>query len=277
VFVIVKPSTVIAWRRRRFAQFWAKLGAHRGPGRPPVPREIQDLIRQMSSANVCLGSLRIRSELRMLGIEVAKSTVERYVVKRPKPASPTWRAFLANHVACLVLIDFFTVSTVRNRVLYVFVASAHLRRRVVHFAVTEHPTAAWTARQVTAAFPWDTAPKYMIRDRDSIYGDVFRGRVKSMGMNEVLIAPRSPWQSPFIERLIGSIRRDCLNHVVVLGERHLRRVLTSCFAYYHGARCHLALDGDAPEHREVQPLEMGKVSEFPEVGGLHHRYVRRAA
>jgi putative transposase len=162
--VVVKPATVIAWRRRKFAQFWAKLSAKRGPGRPPVPQEIQNLIRQMSSANVCWGSPRIRSELKMLGIDVAKSTVEQYMVKRPKPASPTWRAFLANHVACLASIDFFTVPTLRNRVLYVCVLLAHLRRRVVHFAVTEHPTAAWTAQQVTEAFPWDTAPSHMIRD-----------------------------------------------------------------------------------------------------------------
>jgi putative transposase len=277
VLVIVKPATVIAWRRRKFREYWAKLSGRPGPGRPPVPQEIQDLIRQMSEANVLWGAPRIRSELRMLGIDVAKSTIERYMVKRPKPASPTWRAFLANHVACLASIDFFVVPTVRNRVLYVFVVLAHLRRQILHFAITEHPTAAWTARQVTEAFPWDTAPRYMIRDRDSIYGEVFRGRVKSMGIEEVLIAPRSPWQSPFAERLIGSIRRDCLDHVVVVGERHLRGMLMSYAAYYHGARCHMSLDGDAPEHRDPQPPPMGKVIAIPEVGGLHHRYVRRAA
>jgi transposase InsO family protein len=277
VLVIVKPATVIAWRRRKFREYWAKLSGQHGPGRPPVPKEIQDLIRQMSEANVLWGAPRIKSELRMLGIEVAKSTIERYMVKRPKPASPTWRAFLANHVPSLVSIDFFVVPTVRNRILYVFVVLAHLRRRIVHFGVTEHPTAEWTSRQVIEAFPWDTAPKYMIRDRDGVFGDVFRGRVKAMGIEEVLIAPRSPWQSPYIERLIGSIRRDCLDHVVVFNERHLRRVLNSYLAYYHEARCHLSLEGDAPEYREAQPPEMGKVVEFPEVGGLHHRYVRRAA
>ena len=178
----------------------------------------------------------------MLGIDVAKSTVERYMVKRPKPASPTWRASLANHVPCLVSIDFFTVPTVRNHVLYVFVVLAHLRRRVLHFNVTTNPTAEWTSRQITEAFPWDTAPRYMIRDRYGLYGDVFQGRVKAMGIEEVLIAPHSPWQS-----------------------------------YYHGARCHMSLDGDAPEHRESQDSHLGKVIEIPEVGGLHHRYLRRAA
>jgi hypothetical protein len=263
----VKPATVIAWRRRRFRAFWTKLSSKRGPGRPPVAKETQDLIRRMSELNVTWGSPRIRSELKMLGIDVAQSTVERYMVKRPKPASPTWRAFLANHVGCLASIDFFTVPTVRHRVLFVFVVLAHLRRRVLHFGITEHPTAEWTSRQIIEAFPWDTAPRYMIRDRDSIYGDIFRGRVKAMGTKEVLIAPRSPWQSPFVERLIGSIRRDVLNHVVVLGERHLHRVLKSYFAYYHGARCHMALDGDAREHRDVQPPVMGKVIELPEAGG----------
>jgi transposase InsO family protein len=199
------------------------------------------------------------------------------MVKRPKPASPTWRAFLANHVPSLVSIDFFTVPTVRNRILYVFVVLAHLRRRIVHFAVTEHPTAAWTARQVTEAFPWDTAPRYMIRDRDGVFGDVFRGRVKSMGIEEVLIAPHSPWQSPFVERLIGSIRRELLDHVIVLDAQHLRRVLREYLDYYHGARTHLSLGKDAPTPRTVQPPEMGKVVSLPVLGGLHHRYERRAA
>jgi hypothetical protein len=275
--VVVKPATVIAWRRRRFREFWTKLSSKRGPGRPPVAKETQDLIRRMSELNVTWGSPRIRSELKMLGIDVAQSTVERYMVKRPKPASPTWRAFLANHVGCLASIDFFTVPTVRHRVLFVFVVLAHLRRRVLQFGITEHPTAEWTSRQIIEAFPWDTAHRYMIRDRDSIYGDIFRGRMKAMGIKEVLIAPRSPWQSPFVERLIGSIRRDVLNHVLVLGERHLHRVLKSHFAYYHCARCHMALAGDAPEHREVQLPEMSKVIASPEVGGIHHRYVRRAA
>jgi putative transposase len=277
VLVIVKPATVIAWRRRKFREYWAKLSGRPGPGRPPIPQESQDLIWQMSAANVFWGAPRIKSELHLLGIDVAKSTVERHMVKRPKPASPTWRAFLANHVPSLVSIDFFVVPTVRNHILYVYVVLAHLRRRIVHFAITEHPTAAWTAQQIVEAFPWDTAPRYLIRDRDSIFSDIFRGRVKSMGIEEVLIAPRSPWQSPYVERLIGSIRRDCLDHVVVLNGRHLRRVLTSYFTYYHEVRRHISLDGDAPEHREPQGAEFGNVVAIPEVGSLHHRHVRRAA
>lgn len=275
--VVVKPATVIAWRRRKFREFWTKLSSRRGPGRHPVPKEIQDLIRRMSESNIGWGSPRIRSELKMLGTDVAKSTVERYMVKRPKPASPTWRAFLANHVSCLASIDFFTVPTVGHRVLFVFVVLAHLRRRALHFGITEHPTAEWTSRQMIEAFPWDTAPRYVIRDRDGVSGDVFRGRMKAMGIQEVLIAPHSRWQNPFVERMIGTLRRDLRDHVIVLDERHLRRLLREYLDYYHGSRTHLSLGKDAPIPRRVQPAEMGKVVSIPVLGGLHHRYERRAA
>jgi transposase InsO family protein len=163
------------------------------------------------------------------------------------------------------------------RVLFVFVVLAHHRRRVIHFNVTEHPTAHWTAQQIVDAFPNDSAPSYLLRDRDQIYGEQFRRRVKGMGIEEVLTAPQSPWQNPFAERLIGSIRRECLEHVVVFGERHLRRILAAYFAYYHRARTHLALDKDAPNSRPIEPPALGAIMAFPEVGGLHHRYVRRAA
>jgi len=177
----------------------------------------------------------------------------------------------------LVSIDFFTVPTARLRVLFVLVVLAHHRRRVVHFNVTEHPTAAWTAQQVVDTFPDDSAPSYLLRDRDSIYGHVLRQRLKRMGVGEVLTAPHSPWQNPFAERLIGSIRRECLDHVLVLGESHLRRILTRYFAYYHRARTHLSLDKDAPNGRPIERTALGRVISIREVGGLHHRYVRRAA
>jgi putative transposase len=194
---------------------------------------------------------------------------------RPRP-SQNWRTFLANHIGDLVAIDFFTVPTVHFRVLFVLVVPAHHRRRVVHFNVTEHPTAQWTAQQIVDAFPDESAAAYLLRD-DKIYGQQFRHRVKSMGIDEVLAAPQSPWQSPFVERLIGSIRRECLNHVLVLGERHLRRILARYFRYYHRARTHLALAKDAPDVRPVELPEAGRIVEIPEVGGLHHRYVRQAA
>ena len=161
--------------------------------------------------------------------------------------------------------------------LFVFVVLAHHRRRVVHFNVTEHPTAGWTAQQILEALPEDTAPRYLIRDRDQIYGGWFRNRVSDLGTTEVLTAPQSPWQNPFAERLVGSIRRECLDHVIVLGEKHLRRILKSYFDYYLGSRTHLSLDKDAPTTRVVQGPEAGEIVEIPQVGGLHHRYERRAA
>jgi putative transposase len=163
------------------------------------------------------------------------------------------------------------------RLLFVFVVLANERRRVVHFNVTEHPTSAWTAQQLTEAFPWDEAPRYLLRDRDGCYAGEFRGRARNLGIEEVLTTPHSPWRNPFIECLNGAIRRECLDHVVVLNERHLKRILGDYFAYYHESRTHLSLDGDCPKPRQVHPPEMGKVVELPQVGGLHHRYERRAA
>ena len=196
--------------------------------------------------------------------------------RRPQP-SQTWRTFLANHVRDLVSIDFFTVPTARLRVLFVLIVLAHHGRRVMHFNVTEHPTAHWTAQQLVDAFPDDSAPAHLLRDRDQVYGQPFRHRVKGMGICEVLAAPHSPWQNPFVERLIGSVRRECLDHVLVLSERHLHRILTRYFVYYHRARTHLTLDKDASDGRPIEPPELGPVIPISEVGGLHHRYVRHAA
>jgi putative transposase len=257
--VFVQTGTVIAWQRKRFRDHWAKLSKQGRPGRPQVPEEIRALIRKMSAANISWGSPRIVGELRKLGIDVAKSTMEKYRVRSRKSPSPTWKAFLNNHVRDLVSIDFFVVPTVRNKVLFVLVVLAHHRRRVVHFNVTEHPTAQWTGQQIIEAFPRDMAPKYLLRDRDAIYGSQFQKRVQSMGIEEVLSAPRSPWQNAFVERIIGSIRRDCLDHVVVLNDRHLKRVLKSYFNYYHRWRTHLSLGMDTPESRSVQSPALGKV------------------
>ena len=184
---------------------------------------------------------------------------------------------LENHVGDLVSIDFFTVPTVTFRVLFVFVILAHDRRRVIHFNVTESPGAAWTAQQIVEAFPWDTAPRYLLRDRDGIYGDDFTSRVEHMGIRQVKTAPRPPWQNPFVERLIGTLRRDCIDHVIVVDENHLRRILREYLAYYHGCRTHLSLEKDSPEPRKVESPDQWRIVEFPMVGGLHHRYSRRAA
>jgi putative transposase len=275
--VFVTPDTVLRWQRRRFRKHWAKLSGKRQVGRPSVNAEIIALVRKMANANPLWGAPRIHGELLKLGIDVAERTVSRLVSQHRPPPSQTWRTFLTNHVRDLVSIDFFTVPTARLRVLFVLVVLAHHRRRALHFNVTEHPTAAWTAQQIVDTFPDDTAPAYLLRDRDAIYGDVFRQRVKAMQIEEVLTAPRSPWQNPFAERLIGSIRRECLNHVLVLGDAHLRRILARYFEYYHQSRTHLALDKDAPDARPIERSHAGRIVEIPEVGGLHHRYVRRAA
>jgi len=231
----------------------------------------------MASANRYWGAPRIHGELLKLGLEISERTGSRLMPKYRKPPSQSWRAFLNNHVQDLVSIDFFTVPTVTFRVLFVLVVLAHHRRRVVHFNVTEHPTAGWTGQQMVEAFPEDTAPRYLLRDRDKIYGCEFHQRIQVMSMKEVLSAPASPWQRAYVERLIGSIRRDCLDHVIVLGEGHLRKILKSYLEYYHRSPDSLGAEQDAPEPRTVQPPGMGEIVELPQLGGLHHRYVRRAA
>ena len=273
----VQPRTVIMWQRTRMRDHWRRLSQGGRPGRPAVAKDLQDLIRRMSQANLTWGSPRIVGELRKLGIDVAKSTVETYRVQPRKPSSPVWQTFLKNHVQDLVSLDFFTVPTMAHKILFVLLILAHNRRRLVHFNITEHPTAQWTAQQVVEAFPWGTASRYLLRDRDNIYSTHFRQRVRHMGIEEVVSAPRSPWQNPYVERLIGSIRREVLDHVIVLHEPHLRRILTDYFRYYHCFRTHLSLAMDCLEPRPVHPPALGKVVAVPEVGGLHHHYERRAA
>ena len=226
-------------------------------------------------ANPLWGAPRIHGELLKLGINISERTVSSLMPKHPrKPSSQTWRAFLKNHMTNTVSIDFFTVPTVTFRIFFVIVILKNCCRKVIHFNLTEHPTAQWTAQQIVEAFPWDTVPKYLIRDRDSIYGNYFRQHVKNMGINEVLTAPRSPWQNPYAERLIGSIRRECLDHVIVLNKRHLKKTLSSYFEYYNQDRTHCGLDKDVPEERPVQskPSNSSKIIRFSRVGGLHNRY-----
>jgi putative transposase len=231
----------------------------------------------MSTANPIWGAPRIHGELQKLGIEISQATVSKYVVRHRKPPSQTWRTVLENHLQTLVSVDFFVVPTVMFKVLFVFVVLAHERRRVVHVNVTDAPTAQWTAQQIVEAFPWETAPRYLLRDRDAVYGAVFSSRVRSLGIHEVKIAPRSPWQNPYVERLIGTLRRECLDHVVVLNGTHLRRLLRDYLTYYHRDRTHLSLEKDAPEPRAVARVDQGRIVETPLVGGLHHRYTRQAA
>jgi len=273
---IFKPDTLVRWNRKGFRLYWIWKSRRRWGGRPAIDPDVRELIRTMSRDNIGWGAPRIHGELQTLGIRVCESTVAKYMIRHRKPPSQTWRAFLVNHVSELASVDFFTVPTATFRLLYVFVVLRHERREIVHFNATYHPTAEWTAQQIVEAFPFDTTPRYLIRDRDSIYGARFRNRVKSLGIEEVPTAPRSPWQNPYVERVIGSIRRECLNHVIIFNERHLLRQLKSYCTYYHEARTHLSLDKQSPIPRSIAPPEQGKVVAIPHVGGLHHEY-RRAA
>ena len=232
----------------------------------------------MSRANPLWGAPRIHGELLKLGIEISQATVGRWMPWRPKVPSPTWRTFLHNHLPDIAAIDMFVVVTATFRLLYALIVLSLDRRRVVHFEVTANPTQNWLSRQMTEAFPWDTVPRYLLRDRDTSYGPAFRHRIRAMEITEVITAPRSPWQNPYAERLIGSIRRECLDHIIILSERHSRRVLSSYFQYHHDARTHLSLNKDCPRPRPVQlPCIGNSIIAIPEVGGLHHRYERRAA
>ena len=275
--VIVKPDTVLRWHRRGFRCYWRWKSRPRGPGRPRIPRAVQVLIRQMCHANPTWGAPRIHGELLRLGIAIAEATVGHYMVRRRPPPSQTWRTFLTNHIGQLVSVDFFVVPTLTFRVLFVFVVLAHDRRQILHVNVTGYPTAAWTAQQIRNAFPWDTAPRFLLRDRDRTYGHNFRACLEAMEIDEVLTAPQSPWQNPYVERLIGSMRRECVDHVIVLNERSLHRILRSYIDYYHLWRTHLSLGKDAPVSRRVEPAAPGEVIAMPHVGGLHHSYHRHAA
>ena len=274
---IVKPETVIAWHRVGFRQFWTWKVRRGRPGRPVVSREVRDLIRRISRENPSWGAPRIHGELLKLGIDIGESSVSKYMVRGRKPPSQTWRTFLENHAQQLVSIDFFTVPTLCFQVLYVFLVLAHDRRRIVHCNVTAHPTAEWTGQQLREAFPFDQLPGYVLRDRDAIFGTDFQDQVRDMGIHEVLGTPRSPWQRAYVERVIGSIRRECLDHVIVFRESSLRRILRSYLDYYHRSRTHLSLGKDSPEPRSIQPPQVGQVVALPQVGGLHHRYERHAA
>jgi transposase InsO family protein len=229
----------------------------------------------MVVANPLWRAPRIHGELKMLGIALSERTVSRILRGLPQPPTQTWKTFLHNHLNQSVSIDFFTVPTITMKVLFVFIVLEHRRRQVLHFNVTEHSTAAWTSQQIVETFLDRDAPRYLMRDRDSIYGDDVRLRISSMGIEELLTAPRSPWQNPYAERLIGSIRRDCLNHFVILNARHLKRALASYFGYYHRSRTHLGLDKQCPFPRPVSRI--GRIIAVPQLGGLHHRYERVAA
>jgi Integrase core domain len=237
VLTIMRPETLVRWHRAGFRRYWRWKSRRRG-GRPPVETELRALIRRMSIENPLWGAPRIHGELLKLGFEVAQSSVAKYMVKRRGPPSQGWRTFLRNHAPDIAAMDLFVVPTIRFDLLYALVIVRLDRRDLVWINVTTNPTAEWVARQITEAFPWDMAPCYMIRDRDPVYGTVVTRRLRAIGIRDKPIAPASPWQNGFAERLIGSIRRECLDHIIVLGEVHLRRILKSYARYYNRASEH---------------------------------------
>ena len=272
---VVKPETVIGWHRRGFRLFW-RWKSRPGTRRPGVPEEVRALIRELSTANRLWGAPRIHGELQKLGIPVSQSTVAKYMRRhRPSP-SQSWRTFPTSHANQIMAADFFVVPTLTFRLLFVLVILAHDRRRIVHVAVTNHPTAAWTAQQLRTAFPEDQAPHYLLHDRDGAFAAVTT-TLAGMNVQTVRTAPRSPWQNAHVERVIGSIRRECLIHVIVANEAGLHRVLAAYVAYYMRTRTHLALAKDSPMPRPVQSRSAGRVVAKAEVDGLHHRYDRVAA
>ena len=271
VLTIIRPETLVRWHRAGFRRYWRWKSQRRG-GRPQIDGELRGLIRQMSMENLLWGAPRIHGELLKLGFELAQSSVAKYMVKRCGPPSQGWRTFLQNHAPDIAAMDFFVVPSLGFKLLYGFVIIRLDRRDLVWINVTTNPTAEWVARQITEAFPWDEAPRYVIRDRDQIYGAVVTRRLRAMGIRDKPIAPASPWQNGFAERLIGSIRRECLDHLIVFGEQHLRRILISYVAYYNSVRTHRSLHKDAPISRPIQ--RTGIIRSHPILGGLHHHYVR---
>jgi transposase InsO family protein len=271
VLTIIRPETLIHWHRSGFRYYWRWKSRSSG-GRPQIKAGLRALIRQMSMENPLWGAPRIHGELLTLGFEVAQSSVAKYMVKRRGPPGRGWLTFLRNHAPDIAKMDLFVVPTIGFDLLYAFVVVRLDRRDLVWINVTRNPTAEWVARQITEAFPWDGAPGYMIRDRDRIYGTIVTRRLRAMGIRDKPIAPASPWQNGFAERLIGSIRRECLDHVIVLGEAHLRRILKSYADYYNSVRTHRSLHKDAPISRPIH--QTGIIRSHPILGGLHHHYVR---
>jgi transposase InsO family protein len=268
---IIRPDTLVRWHRAGFRCYWRWKSRSFG-GRPQIDADLRALIRRMSVENLLWGAPRIHGELLKLGFAVAQSTVAKYMASRGDPFAQSWGTFLRNHAPRIAAMDLFVVPTIGLNLLYVLVIVRLARRELVWINVTGHPTTEWIAQQITEAFPWNETPRYLIRDRDGIYSAAVPRRLRAMGIRDKPIAPGSPWQNCFAERLIGTIRRECVDHVVALGEQHLRQVLKSYASYYNTARTHRSLAKDAPLTRSVQRI--GRIVSHALVGGLHHQYVR---
>ena len=268
---IIRPETVVRWHRAGLRRYWRRKSQRLG-GRPPIHSELRALIWRMSVDNRLWGAPHIRGELLKLGFAVAQSTVAKYMAKEGDPCGQNWGTFLRNHMPHIAAMDLLVVLTISFVQLYALVIVRLARRELVWINVTAHPTAEWIAQQVTEAFPWNEVPRYLIRDRDGIYGAAVTRRLRAMGIRDKPIAPGSPWQNGYAERLIGTLRRECLDHMIVFGEAHLRRILGKYVAYYNGSRIHRALDKDAPFSRAIEHL--GVITSRPVLGGLHHQYCR---
>ena len=269
---IVRPETIVRWHRAGFRGFW-RWKSRRRPGRPKVPLEVRQPDPRDQPGKSPLGrsshpwrTPQARHRCR------GQTSVSKYMAPRRRPPSQGWRTFLRNHADGIASIDLFVVPTISFRLLYGFLVLRHDRRCILWLGVTAHPSAEWIAQQVTEACGWESAPHYLIRDWDRVYGEAFTRRIRAMGIRDRPTAPRSPWENGHAERLIGSIRRECLDHVIVFGERHLRHVLRSYARYYNGVRTHLSLAKDSPLPRGVQAV--GGILPLPILGGLHHHYVR---
>jgi len=274
VLVIVKPETVVRWHRKGFRLYWRTL-SRRGPGRPRIPQEARELIRRFAFENGW-GARKIQGELSKLGFAVGLATVSRYLPKRPPDPGRrhSWMTFLRNHQDAIAAMDFCIVPTVSFQLLYVWLVIDHGRRRLIHFNVTSNPSASWVIQQLREAFPSDRVPRFLLLDRDSIFSMEVLAAIRSFGIDPVRTAYRSPWQSAIAERWVGTCRRELLDHVIVFGERHLRRLLVDYVAYYNAERGHARL-GDSPRGRpiETRPSPAARVIALPRAGGLHHRYV----
>ncbi len=268
---VVQPDTILRWHRAGARAYWRWKSRGRA-GRPRIDRSLRELIRRMSQENPLWGASRIHGELLMLGFEVAQSTVSKYMRRSGNPPSQSWKTFLRNHADAIAAVDLCIVRTLAFDLLFVFVVLGYSRRQLLWFEITRHPTAEWLARQITEAFPWASAPAYLVRDNDRTNGQVFTARITALGIRDRPITPASPWQNGRAERLIGTLRRECLDQIMIFGEAHLRRTLSAYVAYYNRARPHMALQKDAPLRRAVQ--RVGSIVAIPILAGLHHQYVR---
>ena len=276
--LLVHPDTVVRWHRRGWRYYWLRKSRPHVVGRPPIGWRLVYLIKRLSSENPLWGAPRIQAELALLGHRVAESSVDKYRVHHPRGDSgQRWATFLRNHLRVTAACDLFTVPTATFRNLFVLVVLSHERRLIRHVAVTEHPTSAWIAGQFREVFPGGEEPRFLLHDRDKAFaGEEFVRQLKAMCIRELLTAPQSPWQNCYVERVFGTIRRDCTDHIVPFGERHLLAVLREYVAYYNTSRCHQGLEGNSPVPRAVAPEPTADVRAVPVLGGLHHVYTSAA-